>query len=402
MNTSSLQYAATLFDGRTPRKQQVQVNLSSAGLTLHLPGGQMLSWPFAAVRLSHAGGAIHRVHLEHDVRERDEVRTETLVIDDVGFLDKVHHIAPNALISPLQLPRYASLRRLLLVFFLVLIPATVYIFWTWGVPALADRVAERVPVSWEEKLGDTILSALIKEKTSVPVEMQNIVDAITGRLLSTIPEQPYPIKVHIHPGSVVNAMALPGGHILIFQGMLNLTESPEELAGVMAHEIQHVLKRHSTRGIIRALASSMLITLMVGDVNNAMGTVLELAGQMERLRFSREMENEADAEGMRMILKAGVDPQGMVTLFAKLRAIEEESLSEMKKNIPQEQGDAENPQWSEYFSTHPAGKGRVERLQQLAEQGETETRPLLPDMDWNSMHRKPTKKLKSLLNKKTI
>ncbi|MFQ5445044.1 MAG: hypothetical protein ACE5EK_10560, partial [Nitrospinales bacterium] len=62
----------------------------------------------------------------------------------------------------------------------------------------------------------------------------------------------------------------------------------------------------------------------------------------------------------------------------------------------------EGPQWSEYFSTHPAGKGRVERLKQLAENGGIETRPLLPDVDWNTMRQKPRDKQKPLLNKKTI
>jgi beta-barrel assembly-enhancing protease len=76
--------------------------------------------------------------------------------------------------------------------------------------------------------------------------------------------QPYDLRIYIWSEKGVKALALPGGVMLISQGLLNEAKSPEELAGVIAHEIQHVLLRHSTRGIIRNLTQSMLLALFVG------------------------------------------------------------------------------------------------------------------------------------------
>ena len=81
----------------------------------------------------------------------------------------------------------------------------------------------------------------------------------------------------------VNALALPGGAIVVSNGLFNQAESPEEFAGVIAHEIQHVLLRHSTRGILRNLAQNMLRALFLGDVNAIMEKMVNLAGTLETL-----------------------------------------------------------------------------------------------------------------------
>ena len=100
-------------------------------------------------------------------------------------------------------------------------------------------------------------------------------------LLSAVPDQPYNFRIYVHPSKTVNALALPGGTIILFQGLINITDTPEELAGVMAHEFQHVLKRHSTRGIIRSEAINIFATVVSGD--SVMNVILQAGGLMEVL-----------------------------------------------------------------------------------------------------------------------
>src|SRR5438046_2895507 len=126
---------------------------------------------------------------------------------------------------------------------------------------------------------------------------------------------PYPLRVYVVDMPTVNAFAAPGGSVVIFRGLLQRTDSPEQLAGVLAHEFQHVLQRHSTRAIIQHTSSGLLIAALTGDVTGPLAYGLEAARVLGHLRYSREAETEAGAEGLTMLLAARVDPAGMITFF---------------------------------------------------------------------------------------
>ena len=240
--------------------------------------------------------------------------------------------------------------------------------------------------------------------------MQKALDTISKRLLTAVPDQPYHFRIYVHPSKMVNAMALPGGTIIVFQGLINVTETPEELAGVLAHEFQHVLKRHSTRGIIRSEAINLFGLIISGNSDSIMSVILQAGGILEFLRFSRTLESHADAEGMKMMLAAQVDPQGMVRMFESLEREQQRQMEsrnkDKKKADPEEKSpekdseedvpdgkrrageESSTPEWMKYLSTHPAGEDRVEVLKKMAEASTAKPRPLLPDFDWKSMHRK--------------
>ena len=240
--------------------------------------------------------------------------------------------------------------------------------------------------------------------------MQKALDTISNRLLATVPDQPYQFRIYVHPSKMVNAMALPGGTIIVFQGLINVTETPEELAGVLAHEFQHVLKRHSTRGIIRSEAISLFGLIISGNSDSMTNVILQAGGMLEFLSFSRKLESQADNEGMKMMLAAQVDPQGMVRMFEILEREQhrqpKSNKKDKKKTEPEEKSpgkdseedtpdgkrrageESSTPEWMKYLSTHPAGEDRVEILKKMAKASTAKPRPLLPDFDWKSMHRK--------------
>ena len=205
--------------------------------------------------------------------------------------------------------------------------------------------------------------------------------AIQGHLVQE--NQPYDLKVYILPVKQANALALPGGPIVIFEGLLYKAESPEELAGVLAHEIQHILLRHSTRGILRNMAESILVTIFLGDMNSVMEGIVQLAGQLETLGLSREMEAEADQKGMELIFSANIDPHGMIRIFEKL--MQEESL---QKELSEEKTASEENDMKlfSYFSTHPSGRNRLAQLEKQMRSHENRNwTPLFPNLDWNEI-----------------
>jgi len=166
---------------------------------------------------------------------------------------------------------------------------------------------------------------------------------------------------------IVNAFAAPGGSVVIFRGLLQRTDSPEQLAGVLAHEFQHVLQRHSTRAIIQHTSSGLLIAALTGDVTGPLAYGLEAARVLGHLRYSREAETEADTEGLKMLLAARVDPAGMIAFF------------EPPKDTA---GQDEESAADKYLSSHPSDRDRKATLTALATTNPIQPVKLLPSGNW--------------------
>jgi predicted Zn-dependent protease len=224
-------------------------------------------------------------------------------------------------------------------------------------------------VAWEEALGRSAVSYLAPpERRCGDPALGAAMDAIVARLLAAGPPSPYTMRVYVVNRPVVNALAVPGGHVVIFHGLLERTSTPEELAGVMAHELQHILRRHTTRAVIQDMGTGLLLMALTGDVTGPLAYGLETARALGELRYSRRAEEEADVEGMKMLLAARVAPAGMITFFGK---------------IQKEEG--AQPKALTYLSSHPLPAERIARLKALAEAWRGAPEPLLPGEDWPAL-----------------
>jgi predicted Zn-dependent protease len=408
MNATQSEFSGTYYDGKSANKYPVKLFLTRTQLQLVFSDGRRISWLYPNLKLSRADST-GPVCLERSTSNPDII-PESVVIEDPKFLHEAHRVAPGALGNIWNQPHKRKMRYGLMILALVIIPPFIFAIWVYAIPAMTNAVADKIPTEWEERLGQNYFQALFKEslKESDP-KMQKALDTISKRLLTAVPDQPYHFRIYVHPSKMVNAMALPGGTIIVFQGLINVTETPEELAGVLAHEFQHVLKRHSTRGIIRSEAINLFGLIISGNSDSITSVILQAGGILEFLRFSRELESQADAEGMKMMLAAQVDPQGMVRMFESLEREQQRQMGSRNKDKnkvdPEEKSpekdseedapdgkrrageESSTPEWMKYISTHPAGEDRVEVLKKMAEASTAKPRPLLPDFDWKSMHR---------------
>ena len=146
---------------------------------------------------------------------------------------------------------------------------------------------------------------------------------------------------------VVNAFALPGGWLYINRGLIAAAENESELAGVVGHEIGHVVGRHGARQITKAFGLQMLLELAVGEKPSAArqiaGQFAEVGAGLTLLKYGREAEREADRFAVEETYAAGIDPEGMATFFEKLMAMH-----------------ASEPKGVEvWFSTHPPSRERI-------------------------------------------
>lgn len=144
------------------------------------------------------------------------------------------------------------------------------------------------------------------------------IERIVCALAGALGPSPYAFRVHVVDDPVVNAFAVPGGGMVLFRGLVEAARTPEELAGVLAHEMSHVVHRHGTRALIRELSLRALVAIVTGNVaglEQALGT----AGQLGGLRYRRSDELEADRAAVALLAAAQIDPAGMVRAAATAR-----------------------------------------------------------------------------------
>ena len=162
-------------------------------------------------------------------------------------------------------------------------------------------------------------------------------------------KSPYKFSFHVLADQrTVNAFALPGGPIFITEGLLRLLKSEAELAGVLGHEIAHVIARHSSERLAKQqLTQGLLGALVVGSGDYTTAQIGQVVGSMINMSYGREDELESDRYGVRIMLEAGYDPRAMIRVM--------EVLAKASG------GGSRQP---EFMSTHPAPENRAQRIKE--------------------------------------
>ncbi len=203
------------------------------------------------------------------------------------------------------------------------------------------------------------------ERTSKLIDDPVVVEYVNrvGQNLVRNSDARVPFTIKVIDSDEVNAFALPGGFFYVNSGLILRAQEESELAGVMAHEISHVIARHGTRqatkGEMMQLATIPLILLGPGGwAGYGLYQALNLAIPLSYLKFSRDDEREADFLGIQYMYKAGYDPNSYVTFFERIQADEKRRPG----SIPR------------IFSTHPPTPERIELAQK-------EIARILPERD---------------------
>jgi len=353
------------LDGRSAARHRAAIRLMRSGLEVTTEAGT-LWWPYPEIRQTQGFYAGEVVRLE-----RGGEIPEALLVSDAAFLTALHRVAPELATRFHDPARRRARAKLTLLAALAVIGITTALY-LWGIPAIAGIVASQVPASWEEGLGEAVIEHLAPPpKRCTDPTLARAIDEITLTLTRTLPASPYTFRVTVVDNPTVNAIAAPGGFIVLFRGLVEQTQTPEELAGVLAHEVQHIVSRHATRMLVQNASTGLLLGALTGDASGAMRFGLEGARVLGILRYSRGHEEEADLEGIRMLITARIDPAGLVRFF--------ESLKEKER-------EREMPAFLTYLSTHPTTADRVERLKSLAAQADGQWITLLPDLQWREIN----------------
>jgi hypothetical protein len=214
--------------------------------------------------------------------------------------------------------------------------AALVLFGGYRSPAL---LAPHVPLSWERKFGNAILGDYGDYRCRGAAGQQALialVERLEPRATGAGERQ---IDMAAIDFDMFNAAALPGNHIIIFKGAVNEDIDADALAGIVAHEIAHVRRRHVTEAMIRELGIGAMVGLFAGQVAGS-------AQELVSLSYTRAHEAEADADAIAMLKRAGISPLPTAKLFERLA---------------KEQGEG-NGVVAEFLQSHPLSRARARRF----------------------------------------
>ena len=126
---------------------------------------------------------------------------------------------------------------------------------------------------------------------------------------------------------MINAFATPGGYVYLYTGLLKTMDNEAELAAVMAHEISHIVARHSIKRLQTAMGVALLQQLVLGESSEALNAAVNIGLGLSLASYSRENEREADSYGITYMTRAGYNPNGSVTMFEKLASMSDGSTN---------------------------------------------------------------------------
>ncbi len=351
--------AGVCFGAGLPSQgERVPFEVGSERLVLWPKSSREHGVPYPAIRLE--PGGFDRRHIQ--LRWVEDGVAWALVLDDERLAKAVRADPPDGLRGEVDRLGVRFARGWVtsgfgwaLVATVVLLPvAALGLLW-WQADRIVDAAVGRIPVSWEERLGESAFGQFAAGATVLTAG--SAVEAVEGigMRLAASAASPYAFRWNVVDNAQVNAFAVPGGHVVVFTGLIRATASADELAGVLAHEIQHVVLRHSVRGLVRTMGWRAALSILFGNTG-PLAEVGELASRLGSLKFSRDQETAADLGGLALLRRARVDPRGMIAFFDALAKEEHGRVA--------------------FLSTHPVSGDRAERLRAEVEKaGEWPTEP---------------------------
>ncbi|WP_417309090.1 M48 family metallopeptidase [Devosia sp.] len=249
--------------------------------------------------------------------------------------------------------------------------------WLIGVPLLADRIVTVVPPEWEASLGEVArqqIEGAMSEGFGLPLcdpNPQSVANRAIARFADATLEgsgSPFSARIDVVAHSMPNAFALPGGQAYFFSALLHETRSPDEFAGVMAHELGHVVYRHGMETLISTSATGLLIGFVLGDM-----TGLSVAGGLGAAlidtSFSRRAEREADRFAADAATRLGFDASALGELLERVAKDDASSVT------------------FALLSSHPLTAERRETLAALAasQPPQDDAAPVFSDAEWTAI-----------------
>ncbi|MGA7074151.1 M48 family metallopeptidase [Bradyrhizobium sp.] len=344
---------SVFYDGTSSRRHQVQLALSDQ-IEIIENGITLATWPFADIRRAEGAADILRLScVTAPALARLEVRDAALA---AALSFRCAHLNDNAA------GRHSV--AAIVGWSLAATVSIVAVIW-FALPLVADRLAPLVPSTLERRIGDAAegqIRIMFGGKTcSNPAGRAAFFKLM--KELSTAAGIDTPIRADVLNTPVPNAFALPGGKVYLFSGLLAKAENPDEIAGVLAHELGHVRHRDNTRNMIYSGGTSFLIGLLFGDVTGS-GALIFASRSLVTASYSRDAEQKADDFSISVMHRLGRPTKAMGELIFRITGNQADTALSI-------------------LSNHPLTEDRLKHLRD--EDRPANGPPLLTDNEWAAL-----------------
>ncbi|WP_338828678.1 M48 family metallopeptidase [Bradyrhizobium sp. 27S5] len=343
------------FDGASSRRRLVALKLSDA-LEIREDGELLARWAYADIRRADSPSGLLRLScLTAPQLARLEIRDAQLIAALVARCDTLEEGLPNrkGVAAIVGWSLAAAVSIVLVVLF--------------GVPLAADRLTPLVPDSFERRLGDVAeaqVKVLFDGKPCSDAAGQAAFEKLVGKLRESAGLD-NSVQSGVLATPVPNAFALPGGKVFLFKGLLEKAENPDEIAGVLAHELGHLRHRDSMRELIHNGGTSFLIGLLFGDITGS-GALIFASRSLVTSSYSRDAETNADSFAIETMHKLGRPAKPMGELMFRVTG------KEGGKGIS-------------IVSSHPLTEDRLARMSKADAASPATGRPLLSPTEWQAL-----------------
>jgi Zn-dependent protease with chaperone function len=350
---------ALFFDGQTAADQQVTLSLGAGSLRFEGDATAPQNWAYADLE------AIEKHQTGHPFRisNRAQPHARLVIRDDALALKLIGH-APQ-LEGGLSLKTAGKVAA-----WIAGGLAAVGIAGYLVVQFAPQKLAFILPDSWRDRVGTQVEISLTEgAKQCTGSEGVSALGAMAARIAEANPDLP-PLSIRVYDVPVMNAFAMPGERIVITRELIRRANRPEQVAGVLAHEVGHVMRRHSEAQLVRATGLQILLSIITGGGSD---TVTSIVGVATILTYTREAEAEADDVAVKLMTDAAIDPLGLKEFFEILLA---------------EEGKSSSGRWGQItsvLSTHPGTEDRIKKIQPLPDG--IAARPVLSDAQWNALRK---------------
>ena len=357
--------AGIYFDGETSTRRDVLVELAPTSLQISGRDGHSWGqWPYDEIEELTAPDSILRLG------RRGSATLERLEIRDPAFAAEIDARADYVDRTGAGQRR----QRMRVVVWTVGAAASLLLVAWFGVPAIAGRLTPLLPATVDLKLGNAVnmqVRGMLDSRNAgaafecgvaaAEIPGRAALDKLVRRLEETA-ALPLPLRTNVVRRDEANALALPGGQVYVFQGLIAKADNADEVAGVIAHEIGHVAHRDGTKAVLEGGGLSFLFGMLLGDFVGG-GAVVFAAKSVLQSSYSREAETAADAYGTDLMNKAGGDAHGLATMLDKIGGAPEPGMK--------------------ILLDHPDTKARVAAIKKAA--AAVSPRPFLSAGEWAAL-----------------
>ena len=338
-------FTGLYFDGKSSKGYQCQIEFAPSGIDLRY----VVTIPFSEDQTEERAitWSLDKIHQGHYTRTEKvtlkygDFPNQYLEVDNPEFFGALQDYYPQ---KKFNASDFEFLRKITpggMIAVALGFAALVALSYFFVLPPLAEFAAGHMPIKMEEELGDRVYEQMMESASINQAQTKEANEF--WRALHV--QSPYLINITVIHEKIPNAFALPGGQIIVYDGIIKEMKDYDEFAALLAHEYTHAYLRHSVRSLSRNLAGYIFVSLLLNDASGTIAVLATNGNKLKELSFSRELEHQTDAGGYKLLQSKNINPNGMLKLFATLKGVEG------NMTIPR------------FISTHPLTSERMDYIE---------------------------------------